>query len=135
MSAYDVGLKFFDANEYAPCNNVQKQLGCQCLARCALLSQPGGYHGGACPAASTASPSARPTFVWSVANSAVRAQRAHTAAHSFHGSTLMQTPNGEKRLDELRYGDEVRVVSMETGATSFEPVDYYVRPPPPAPAD
>jgi len=47
----------------------------------------------------------------------------------------MQTPNGEKRLDELRYGDEVRVVSMETGATSFEPVDYYVRPPPPAPAD
>jgi len=41
----------------------------------------------------------------------------------------MQTPHGEKRLDELRYGDEVRVVALESGATSFEPVDSFVRPP------
>jgi len=39
----------------------------------------------------------------------------------------VQTPAGLKRMDELRYGDQVRVASLETGATSYEAIKSFIQ--------
>jgi len=84
MELYNVGLTFFYRQDNKPCNAQYAQFGCQCVQRCALFDQPGGYNGGACPLSVTQSPTTQspttqspttssPTFTWCVVVPRVRA--------------------------------------------------------------
>jgi hypothetical protein len=43
----------------------------------------------------------------------------------FPGSALVTTAMGDKRMDELRYYDQVQVVDLATGALRFAPVESF----------